>query len=120
MMFHFFFHNSDLHRPDFVKNWNSQCDNGVRIKTNTLPGKPYGVVSFEDFSATDDSLQAVVVQSYPSGYQLGRKYHFNYTKGSYGKVVSFKASDAAGNSRACRFEVIVAGKKTTITFSLNS
>ena len=97
----------DITKPNFANN--SRCDNGITITNNTAKGKNYGLINFDAIGVTDNSGDAPVVQSTPPGYELGRTYQINYTIGD-GLDINFKASDAAGNFRICRFKVKVSGK----------
>ena len=97
----------DITKPNFANNF--RCDNGITITNNTVKGKNYGLINFDAIGVTDNSGDAPVIQSSPPGYELGRTYQINYTIGD-GMVINFKASDAAGNFRICKFTVKVSSK----------
>ena len=97
----------DVMKPNFADN--SRCNNGITITNNTVKGKNYGLINIGAIGVTDNSGDAPVIQSSPPGYKLGRTYKVNYTTGD-GLDINFKASDAAGNFRICKFKLKVSSK----------
>lgn len=101
----------DIKPPVFARA--SECQNGIDIRKKTLPGKHYADVKFEAIGIQDNSdVLPVVICQYRNNqfcsYELGKNYSFGITSRN-GVDIFFKATDAAGNFRRCRFNVIVQG-----------
>ena len=91
----------------------SECINGISIEKQTLPGKSYAVINFENIEVTDNSgdlptVTCVTKSGQPFEYEMGKEYNFGITGGK-GLTVYFKATDKAGNFKKCKFTVIVEG-----------
>ena len=98
--------------PEFAKE--SECEDGISIIKETLPGKSYAVINFEHIEVTDNSgvpptVTCVTESNQPCEYEMGKEYEFGIT-GSNGLTVKFKATDEAGLFKSCRFTVIVEGQ----------
>ena len=101
----------DIEPPVFAKE--SECINGISIKKETLPGRSYAVINFENIEVTDNSgnsptVTCVTESKQPCEYEMGKEYNFGITENN-GLTVKFKATDEAGLFKECRFTVIVEG-----------
>ena len=99
--------------PPRFKN-QSQCKDGFNIRKETLPGKSYAVVNFNEVQATDNSGDTPIITcEFDNGtsceYEMGESYKITYTKTSVPIMVTFKATDRTGLFSSCRFNVFVLG-----------
>ena len=98
----------DVERPKFKDS--DRCFTGITIQKETLPGKSFAEIDFEEIGVTDNSGEEIsvtcVTQNGYCQYEMGKTYEIDITRSL---TVNFNATDRAGNSRICRFEVIVEG-----------
>ena len=100
---------TDTEEPKFANN--SACKEQIVIRKQTLKGKSYAIINFEEIAATDNSgvpptVTCVTESDQPCEYKMGVEYKFGIVNG---EIIKFKATDKAGNFKYCRFQVFVEG-----------